>query len=66
MHRGRVAGEGQKAVAWCHLAEAGGVSRACVESGGLCLSPALSAAIQLERGLVLLASPRRVRGLLAG
>lgn len=61
-----MAGVGQKAVAWCHLAETGGVSRACVESGGLCLSPALSAAIQLERGLVLLASPRRVGGLLAG
>ena len=30
-----MAGVGQKAVAWCHLAEAGGVSRACVESGGL-------------------------------
>lgn len=31
-----------------------------------CLSPALSAAIQLERGLLLLASPRRAGGLLAG
>lgn len=61
-----MAGVGQKAVAGCHLAEAGGASRAWVGSGGLCLSPVLNAAIQLERGLVLLASPRRVGGPLAG
>lgn len=44
-----MAGVGQKAVAGCHLAEAGGASRAWVGSGGLCLSPVLNAAIQLER-----------------
>lgn len=59
-------GWGQKAVAWCHLAESGGLSWACVGRGGLCLSPALSVAIQLERDLVLLASPGRAGDLWAG